>query len=317
MPTRPQGPPGPPGPPGHAGFAGLQRPPGPMGPPGPPGPLVNGNVRPPTSFNGPPGPPGPSGPIRPQMGPPGPARPQGVPGMGPPGPSAYARPLGPTGPSGPQTFGPPRPQPMPQGPGPHSPLVNRNVRPPTSFNGPPNPSGPIRPQMGPPGPVRPQDVPGMGPPGPSAYARPSGSTPGPSNGFSVSPSATMAGPEAGQGPKAKIRMYDCSVTTCLVRSEKKGLVQFPDSPDECVKWMKSLGLQFYRKSWFVCPAHFSGDDFHVFQNGEKRIKKGCVPKVNQSVSIFFIYEIFHNLTVFENQTKKSHFTTLQIYIFFF
>ena len=83
--------------------------------------------------------------------------------------------------------------------------------------------------------------------------------------------------------KAPEREHDCVVTSCTVRAKRSELVKFPGNPDTCEEWAKSLGLQFFKKTSYVCPAHFIEDDFYVFQNGEKRIKKGRVPKVNQSV----------------------------------
>ena len=97
-------------------------------------------------------------------------------------------------------------------------------------------------------------------------------------------------PKLGKGTfSAKRQMYHCVVTTCLVKSEtKKGLIKFPDSPDKCAEWAESLRLQSWRKTSFVCPAHFSDDDFHDLPDGGRRIKKDRVPKVTPMVIIFIL-----------------------------
>ena len=92
------------------------------------------------------------------------------------------------------------------------------------------------------------------------------------------------------------REYDCVVTSCTVRAKKSALVKFPDDPEKCKIWAKSLGLSSWKKTSFVCAAHFTDDDFHVFPSGEKRIKKGREPKLNQSVSPFILF-YFRNIPI--------------------
>ena len=82
--------------------------------------------------------------------------------------------------------------------------------------------------------------------------------------------------------------FHCAVTTCLYYGELSGVCQFPDSPKRCEDWAKSLGLEKWKKRHYVCHAHFSKDDFYMFDSGKKKLKPHAVPKIKPSVSFYFI-----------------------------
>ena len=84
---------------------------------------------------------------------------------------------------------------------------------------------------------------------------------------------------ASNNSKNQVQFRNCVVCP-FYGPQKSNAVKFPKSREVCEKWCESLGLTSYRKSQYVCLAHFSKDDLYFMKN-QNRIKPSAIPKRHQ------------------------------------